>query len=461
MLHKRTLRGLLLWYLLVPLGVLWVFNAVIVFYLAESFSNRAYDLELYDTTRFLAQQIHAPETGSLRELPGAAWEMVHYDERDKIFSQVKWVDGETIAGNSSLDPPPVGLRRVGMPVFHDSIYQGQPIRVASLYVPVVARGVSRQLLVQTAETLNKRHILQHEIISGVLLPQLVLIVLAAMSVWLGVRRGLMPLQQVRQAIASRSERDLSPLAEQNAPHEIQPLLRAINGLMQKLGQTLEVQQRFVADAAHQLRTPLAGLTTQSEYALRQTDPESLRRSLDQIRTSAERTNRLIHQLLMLARSETSRDTPAVFEQLDLNALTREVASEWVPRAMSRDVDLGFEGQDGIVTISGNRILLHEMLANLIDNAIRYIPAGGKVTVRLSHPRQPLISVEDNGLGIPVEERERVFERFHRLPGTGGDGSGLGLAIVREIARTHGALVWITEGTGGKGARACVQFGHSA
>jgi two-component system sensor histidine kinase TctE len=182
-------------------------------------------------------------------------------------------------------------------------------------------------------------------------------------------------------------------------------------------------------------------------------------ALEQIKIGAERANRLIHQLLTLARSEASVSPSPVFELLDINQLLRQMTSEWVPTAMSKDIDLGYEGPGSAVTIKGNAILLREMMANLLDNAIRYIPRGGNITVRLSNPAHPLIVIEDNGPGIPVEERERVFERFYRLLGNEADGSGLGLAIVREIAKAHGARVWLTGGAGDKGARVFVHFLH--
>ncbi len=454
--RPQTLRGLLLWYLLVPLGVLWLFNVGVTFYVARYFSSAAFDRSLLNTTRTLAEQMQIEKGRAVVELPTVAWNILYYDEYDQVYSQVKWADGDVIAGNSDI-PPPAGRHAVGKPIFHNGVFKGKPVRIASLYIPVDTGSGSREVLVQTAETLDKRDILGREITSGVMASQLVLILLAAISVWIGVGRGLAPLQRIRHAIGSRSHRDLSPVAEGNAPHEIQPLLHSINELLLRLNQTLEAQQRFVADAAHQLRTPLAGLITQSEYALRAANAAEQQHALAQIRTSAERANRLVHQLLTLARSEASSARPAVFENIDLDRLLREQASEWAPVAMHKEIDIGYESQAPGTAVAGNAVLLREMMSNLLDNAIRYTPRGGKVTVRLSDPVHPLIAVEDNGPGIPVEARERVFERFYRLPDSASDGSGLGLAIVREIARIHGARAWLTEGPGDRGTRVCVQF----
>ncbi|MHB8743374.1 MAG: sensor histidine kinase [Sulfuricaulis sp.] len=462
MFRNLTLRGLLLWYLLVPLGVLWTFNAMTAYYVAREFSNEAYDQALFDTTRTLAEQIRTHREEGVVDMPPMAWNVIYNNsEYDEVFFQVKWVDGAKIIGNADLAPPPVHLRMARKPIFYNSILRGKPIRVASLYVPVNLKSETRLILVQSAETLTKRKAMEGRIIYSAVLPQLILILLATLSVWFGVRRGLLPLQQVRHAIDNRSERDLSPLTEHSAPYEIRPLLHAMNELMRKLNVVHESQRRFVADAAHQLRTPLAGLIAQSEYAMRQVQPESesLGHAIEQIKFSAERANRLINQLLTLARSEASLTLPPAFELLDLNQLLWQVTAEWMHPAMHKNIDLGFDGHDRVM-VRGNAVLLREMMANLLDNAIRYTPQGGRITVRLSNPTHPLIFVEDDGPGIPLDERERVFERFYRVLGNEAEGSGLGLAIVREISKVHGARVWITSGAGDHGTRVCVQFEHT-
>jgi two-component system sensor histidine kinase TctE len=198
-----------------------------------------------------------------------------------------------------------------------------------------------------------------------------------------------------------------------------------------------MQQRFLADAAHQMKTPLAGLRTQAELALRETDPQQLKRSLRQIATSTERATHLINQLLALARAEHQATDPARFEVVELNALARSVVQESVPDAISRRVDLGFEPAEQPVRIVGVPLLLRELMLNLVDNGLRYTPEGGSVTLRVRHAGDAaFIDVEDTGPGIPEAERSRVFDRFYRILGTNVDGSGLGLAIVREIVERH-------------------------
>jgi len=222
-------------------------------------------------------------------------------------------------------------------------------------------------------------------------------------------------------------------------------------LLQRLSKTLAAQQRFVADAAHQLRTPVAGIKTQTELALRQSPPEDVQTILSQLHTATEQTTRLINQLLSLARAEPGTERAFAMEHLDLNQLGREVTTEWVPHALAREIDLGFDGSQASAMIEGDAFLLKEMLNNLLDNAIRYTQDGGQITVRIKPARDKVVlSVEDNGPGIPETDRERVFERFYRVLGTGVEGCGLGLAIVREIAQNHAAETTLESGANGKG-----------
>jgi signal transduction histidine kinase len=241
------------------------------------------------------------------------------------------------------------------------------------------------------------------------------------------------------------------------PREILPLVEAVNRAFERLDHGIEVQRAFTADAAHQLRTPLARLTIQTDLALRQTDPEALRLALGQIRAGIDGTNHLVDQLLALARAETGPDASHEFVSLDLNELASAITADWVPLAIRKRLDLGYEGSGKPVTLFGQELLLRVMLANLLDNAVRYTPSGGKITVHLVANGKPLLMVEDSGPGIPPEERERVFQRFYRVSDDDEPGSGLGLAIVREIARAHGAHAWLEQAGPHGGTRVNVEF----
>jgi two-component system sensor histidine kinase TctE len=330
--------------------------------------------------------------------------------------------------------------------YYDEVYQGRTIRAVALRVPVLPGSGRGAALIHVAERVTARDESARQIILRMVLPQGLLILFAGMAVWYGVGRGLAPLSSLRREIQSRSHRDLSALSEEKAPQEVQPLIHSMNELLQRLSTTLQAQQRFIADAAHQLRTPLAGIKTQTELALRQLPSGDAQATLQQLHSATVKTTRLVNQLLSLARAEPGSSRVRVTEPVDLVALARNATTEWVPRALERRIDLGFESQLDSARIGGDLFLLGEMLNNLLDNAVRYTQPGGQVTVRVAAEADGYtLSVEDNGPGVPAAERERVFERFHRILGTGADGCGLGLAIVREIALAHGATSILSGG----------------
>ena len=236
----------------------------------------------------------------------------------------------------------------------------------------------------------------------------------------------------------------------------------MNGLLGRLSAVLAAQQRFIADAAHQLRTPLAGIKTQTELALRTSKSPEIALTLHQLHTATEKTTRLVNQLLSLARAEPGEKREHATEPLDLATLARSTTTEWVPRAIERDIDLGFDGPEDAAVIEGNAFLLSEMLNNILDNALRYTQRGGHVTVRVAPDAHVVrLVVEDTGRGIPHAERERVFERFYSVLGSGSQGAGLGLAIVREIAQSHGAQVKLDSGPNGIGTSVQIAFPRAA
>jgi two-component system sensor histidine kinase TctE len=312
-------------------------------------------------------------------------------------------------------------------------------------------------VVRVAETKEQRTALAREIILSVVLPQLLLVVFAGVVVWHGVLRGLAPLQRLQRALAERSYVDRSPVSAEGVPGEVRPLVLSINELLARLDRALTLQSRFIADAAHQLKTPIAALRAQLDVALREPEPARLREAVEAAYPGLERLSRLASQLLSLARNEPEAAGAVRQEPLDLDALGLEVATRWVPEALKRGIDLGFESAGAPVAVRGDASRLRELLDNLLDNAVRYTREGGRITVRVRAAPQPMLDVSDDGPSIPPAERERVFERFHRLLGTSSDGSGLGLAIAREIAHLHGADIGLSEDTDGVGNTFSVAF----
>ncbi len=274
---------------------------------------------------------------------------------------------------------------------------------------------------------------------------------------MGLTRGIAPLRLLQERIHRRRPADLSPIPVQRVPEEVRPLVVAFNQMMGRLEENLQAQQRFIAQAAHQMRTPLTGLKTQTEIALSETDPAQMRNALLLIAESTDRASHMINQLLILARTEASHEKLHQVIPLDLNALARSVAEEWVVRALAKRIDLGFEDRGRALMIKGVPLLLRELLNNLIDNAIKYTPPGGHVTVRASGGRLARIEVEDDGIGIAEEERESIFERFYRVLGTDAEGSGLGLPIAAEIAELHQAQIDLLTGRNGTGSLFRVSF----
>lgn len=348
------------------------------------------------------------------------------------------------------EPPSLGPS----PVFYDGQIDGVPVRIAALRVEEA--GVGAQVLV--AETLIKRRTLASEILAVMLLPQLLLIGLAGVLIWYGVGRGLGPLERLRGEILRRSHRDLSPLEESRVPAEVAPLVNGLNELFARLDRAVASQNRFIADAAHQLRTPMAGLKTQVELAMREDNPGAMRDTLARVHASIDRSVHLVNQLPALARADHSHEQPMPTAPLDLRELTRETASDWVGKMVEAQLDIGVETPDQGVIVRGNAELLRELTDNLIDNALRYTPSGGSITVRVeSDVNGSALEIEDDGPGIAPSERERVLERFYRIEGTTGEGCGLGLAIAREIADLHSAFITIGEGAHGCGTRVRIVF----
>ena len=449
-----TLRKKLLRWLLIPLSLLFLVDATGSWYIAARLSDRVYDGELMEIARELA--LHVKRSGGKLawDLESDAERTLLLDQYDKVYYSVHSPAGQILVGDADLDQP--GAAQSGAPDFYDGELHGERVRVALLRT---GNGTSvPQATVQVAETLVKRRALAEEIFIDVTLPQLILVLIAGVLVWMGVARGLSPLDRLRQAVAARSHLDLSPVAPlADVPGEVHPLLQAINDLMARLDEVLTFQNRFIADAAHQLRTPVAGLKAHIEVALREDDPAQTRQALAHLYTAVERISRLVSQLLSLARNEPSGVKKLELAPLDLSRLVFETTMDWVPEAYKKDIDLGFEAAEPHVTIKGDALRLTELINNLLDNAIRYSRQGGTVTVRvLPHPL-PRVSISDDGPAIPVEERQRVFERFHRLLGSHTDGSGLGLAIVREIAALHHAEITLDDDTDGVGNTFTVAF----
>ena len=439
---SRSLRQRLTYWLIGPLILLIAVGTFVSYRIALSAANKAYDSALLDPALAIASHIRRDGSRFELDLPSIAIDALRIDTEDRVYYQVLGPRNELIAGTPRLPSAPQPMQS-DEHAFYDASLDGERVRVAALAVGVENGTV----VVQVAETLIKRDKLVLELLIASTVPQLVIAFAAVALFWFGIGRGLAPLDRLREEVAARSPRDLRPVAVEGKPREVKPLIGALNQLLSRLNAAIESQQRFIANAAHQLRTPLAGLKTHAELARRQPSTVELKSLLDMISGETERTSHLINQLLTLARAEPGE--VASGRPVNLHDLIGRDVREWVQRALHKNIDLGFELEDAWTL--GEPLLLHELFANLLDNALVYTQSGGSVTVRTTERNgETTLEVEDNGPGIPEVDREKVFERFYRIAATEGEGCGLGLSIVAEIAGRHNGRIDLTAPAGGRG-----------
>ncbi len=432
--HGLSLKRQLLLWLMLPQLVLWLVGGALTYRVALSYAEKGIDQSLTQSVRSLARQVKPIGSGLLIDFPKAAQDIIEQDPKDRVSYMVSSPPGRFLLGNSNL-PNPVNLTPLtGVPVLYNATIESKPMRVALLDVDYGDADAPQRLRVQVAKSLAVQKRITAELVADILAPLLVLGALLGVLVYGGVSRGLIPLKRLQAQLGDRQEHSLSalsPIEMTQAPQEVHALAGAVNQLLSAVRRSLGQEKRFLSDAAHQLRTPLAGLISQTELAIAEPDPQALRARLAKVLAGAQRSAHLVHQLLSLARNEAD----VRLQLLDVAALAREIAREWTPRALAAGIDLGFEGEDSLM-IDGEKLLLREALSNLIDNAILYSGKGSMVTLRCTQSAgQALIEVEDNGPGLTDAELEHVFERFWRasdLPG----GCGLGLAIVAEISHRH-------------------------
>lgn len=452
--ERPLLRRQLLVWLLVPLFVLLSADTFVGYWVALRFSREAHDRTLLEVAREFSFYLKGGEGGLALEMSEEARRLLFTDPIDALHFEASTADGRTVAGEAIAPAP---RRGAGAHAFYDGEVRGIPVRIVELRLARDAAARRPEAVVRVAETLHRRSGLVREILLSVTIPQVLLILIAGAVVWIGVVHGLQPLERVREAVSARSHRDRRPLAIDRVPGEVSPLLDAINDLIARLDHALTLQNRFIADAAHQLKTPLAVLQAQFEVALRERDAARMREALEQLAPGLERMSRLVSQLLALARNDPEVAPTLRLAPVDLNVVALAAATAWVPQALRRRIDLGFEGAPAPAFARGDEARLRELLDNLIDNAVRYSTEGGRITVRVLAGETPSVQVSDDGPGIPAAERERVFERFHRLLGNAQDGSGLGLAIAQEIAQLHGAEIALAEDADGVGTTFSVVF----
>lgn len=457
-LHRLSLKRALL-LLLLPAMLLAVSAELwLSWRTALDAANAAYDRSLLGAIKAIDANISTASGGLSVEMPYRMLEFFELTASGEVYFRVATEDGLVEVGSPGL-PPPAHPLVSGVPQFADARYFGQEVRVGS-YARALARplgdgSAGQRVVIQVAESIASRSAFTRTLLLQSFGRDLMLILVGAGLVTLVVGWALRPLQRLRGEVQARDPQDLAPISSADIPADVLPLVDAINHHLQRNRSLVQNQRRFVDDASHQLRTPLATLRTQVTYALRESDPLQVRDALDALRLQIDETVRRTNQMLALARADSAELDAA---PLDLNALAEALAREWWSAARERQVDLGFEPAPGEVRVRASEGLLHEALANLLHNAVTYAPPGGHVTVKVAcEGDQARVEVLDDGPGIPAAERARAGERFFRASNASASGSGLGLAIVRSVAQRLGGALQVDAGPQGRGCRVAIRL----
>lgn len=456
---KRSIRKQLLLWLLVPLLSLSAFSSIGAFVIAENLARSIYDRELVNSADSVVARVKNKDGKITVDLPQPALSILRHNNSDEFYFQIFNQSGQLLTGHNFLPHPKIEQLSLS-PQFRFFKLKERQLRAVAFTFPVsdaTSNVPSEHLIIQAAETRNTRKELTNQITITVLASQFILIACAFLAVWVGVGRGLSPLATVEAAVNARRPGDLNML-EVDEPSEIKSLVNALNNMLKQLNDDVELQKRFIANAAHQLRTPLAGLGTYSALARKLAKDDESKEVLAELDTGIARMGKVVGRLLMLARSEPGASSTRQMSVIDLNSVVSDVTATKVPDAIQQKIELEFHSTNQPALIFADQSGIEELALNLIENSILYTPSGGAVLIEVAVKNGvTTLSVEDNGPGIPQEEQQRIFERFYRLPGTDKPGTGLGLAIVKEIATSHGAQIDISSGARGLGALFKVSF----
>jgi len=430
------------WVVLTLIGAICI-NLYLSFHSANATSDLVTDHTLLASARVIAEAVHVDANGTVQvDIPPAALEMFDTGYGDRVFYQVVTAWGNLVAGYPDLPQPK--RQQIG----EDTEFRADQVRVMMLNHPIVGLGEDSTISVTVAVTHNSQYAMRNRLWLSDFTKQLVLVLLAGLVTIIGLQRGLAPVLRLRDAVRERGRQRLDPLEPDMVQSELRPLVHALNDHMERVQNQMAAQRRFVSNAAHQLRTPLALISTQASVAAREDDTIRRDEALTALRSSTKQVTRLASQLLTLSRAEPGSRRPRS-DTIDLVATARQVLENLAEEALRRNIDLGLEADGVPVHVEGDGTMLREMLVNLVDNALRYTPADGRVTVGVAREGdEAVLWVEDNGPGIPQAERAQVFERFYRIIGTEPEGSGLGLAIVREVVDGAGGTVTLGDATGG-------------
>lgn len=441
----RSLKNQLRTWLLLPMLMVLGVSAALSYSRALHYATLAYDQSLLRTVLALADEVVVDAHNEVKiEIPEVASHLLSYNEGDRIYIRITAPNGKLVFGEAHL-PLPAKAPAGNQQIYYNSRYHDEPIRAVTFGLPESSDPQARNILISMAETTGKRDAMVAEMVEEMLLPQVLMMLLAAIVIELGIFFALKPMQDLRASLHERSHRDLSPVDTATAPLELQPMLQAMNALLARVKAGLQQQQQFIADASHQLRTPIAGLQTQAELALRSQPPEALKEPLNYMLRSTTRLSHLIQRLLTMARTDAAV-SHLKCAPVSLTNIISEECARWIGAASDKQLELEVLLETTQDLVLGDALMLSEMLNNLLENAIQYTPEQGLIEIRLWQSGPHLrLQVADSGIGIPPEQTALIFERFHRINPNQGNGCGLGLAIVAEIAEHHNATLTVSPG----------------
>jgi len=442
-----------------------IIDSSFLFYQGDTLRRETFDRDLAETAKSLALIFKKSSEKKLHDIDEYSISLLLTEPHDKMFYSIRDDQGHFLFGNPDVIYKPAEDLDPSDPedfnVYFDNI-KGESVRVVSIPVDHSINNQKKQFFIQVAETRNQREYIQQQIMYWILIPQLILLFSALILVRFAVKKGLSPILYLNEKIIARSYRDLKPIDIQNVPLEVDRLVGSLNNLMGELDSAIKSENRFVNDAAHQLRTPLAGILAQIQLAQESKDGEEIKRRLEHISQSSKRLIHIINQLLSLSKTQPEAMHASQFVELDLVVLVKKTMEDLFSLADLKKIDLGFDGSNEAAFILGDEQKLYDLIHNLIENGIKYTPHLGKVNVSIkSKDNKICLIVEDTGKGIPKEDQPNVFKRFYRgdnVTQSGEDaGAGIGLAIVKEIANMHEATIEIDSRNEKPGTRFYVYF----
>ena len=437
-----------------------------LFYQGDTLRRETFDRDLADTAKSLSLIFKKSSEKKLQDIDQYSISLLLQEPHDKMYYSIRDDQGHFLFGNPNLvyrapdeDLDPNDPEDFN--VYFDTV-NNESVRVVSLPIEHTVNKVKKQFFIQVAETRNQRTEIQHQIIFWIVIPQLILLISALILVRFAVKKGLSPILYLNEKIISRSYKDLKPINIDNVPMEIDRLVNSLNNLMGELDSAMKSENRFVNDAAHQLRTPLAGILAQIQLAQETKDEAEIKHRLEQISQSSKRLIHIINQLLSLAKTQPEATHHSNFQKIDLVSVTKKTMENLFPLADLKKIDMGYEGNHQETFIMGDEQKLYDLIHNLIENAIKYTPNAGKVNVSIEMKNDKIcLTVEDTGKGIPKDDQPNIFKRFYRgdnVSQAGNDaGAGIGLAIVKEIANMHDATIEIDSRNEKSGSRFYVFF----